>query len=363
MSTVVVPAPPASVAPRRVASRVRGIDAARALAIVGMVAVHIGPQPQQIPGSLYGVTYGRASVLFIVLAGVGVSLLAGDRSAQRLRATSWRLAFRAAVLLPLGLLLDLLPHGVAVILQYYAVYFLVALLLVRASDAGLLLAALGGALAGPVVYLAGQALQPEWFSLGGDVSLDNPATLPRALLLTGYYPAVTWVPPLAFGMWVGRRDLRATASGWTLLVGGAAAAASAYGFAAALVAAVGEPAEDEVSLRLLALSGGHTEMPLSLIGATAVACAVLGGCMLVTARLPRLTWPLVATGQLALSVYVIHLLVIAYDEDLLRRATVGAATASLGRFALVTVVLCSLYRTVRPRGPLEELLHLPFGRG
>lgn len=363
MSTVLVPPPPAPAVPRGVAARLRGIDVARALAIVGMVAVHIGPSPQAVPGSFYGASYGRASVLFIVLAGVGVSLLAGDRSRERLHRTSLRLAFRAVVLLPVGLALQLLPHGVAVVLQYYAVYFLVALLLVRVGDPGLLLVALGGALAGPVLLLAAQAVQPEWFAAGGDASLDDPVALLRALLLTGYYPAVTWAPPLAFGMWMGRRDLRSAGTGWWLLGGGAGVAVFAYGLSAALVAIVGAAPDSETTLRRLAVSGGHTEMPLSLVGATAVACAVLGGCLLVAERLPRPTWPLVAMGQMALSVYVIHLLVIAYDEDLLRRATAGAATTSLGRFALVTVVLCSLYRLARPRGPLEELLHLPFRRG
>jgi len=363
VSTVAIPPPPTAAPRSRVAARIRGIDAARALAIFGMVAVHIGPVPQQLDGSLYGVTYGRASVLFVVLAGVGVSLLAGERSRERVRRTRTRLAFRAAVLFPVGLLLDQLPHGVAVILQYYAVYFLAALLLVRVGDAGLLLAALGGAVAAPVAYLAAQVAQPEWFEVGGNVSVDDPAALARALLLTGYYPTITWVPPLAFGMWVGRRDLRAGKTATTLLLGGAAAAAGAYAFSVALRAVVGEPAGTEVSLRVLALSGGHTEMPLSLIGATAVACAVLGGCLLVAARLPRVTWPLVATGQLALSVYVIHLVVIAFDPELLRRTEAAAAAASLGRFAVVTVVLCMLYRVARPRGPLEELLNLPFRRG
>jgi peptidoglycan/LPS O-acetylase OafA/YrhL len=65
-----------------VAGRVRGIDVARALAVVGMVMVHIGPVRMEgsgLVGAAYRLPHGRASILFVVVAGIGVSLLAGDR--------------------------------------------------------------------------------------------------------------------------------------------------------------------------------------------------------------------------------------------------------------------------------------------
>jgi uncharacterized membrane protein len=66
--------------------RVAGIDAARAAAVVGMVMVHVGPTGQSdIAGRLYALPHGRASVLFVLLAGVGVSLLAGAQSRIRVR--------------------------------------------------------------------------------------------------------------------------------------------------------------------------------------------------------------------------------------------------------------------------------------
>jgi hypothetical protein len=59
--------------------RLRGVDAsstppARSRCLLGMVMVHFGPSP--VPdtalGNLYsGVSHGRASVLFVLLAGVG----------------------------------------------------------------------------------------------------------------------------------------------------------------------------------------------------------------------------------------------------------------------------------------------------
>src|ERR671910_342870 len=69
--------------------RLGGVDAARAVAVLGMVIVHFGPNPvpDTVFGNLYEVPHGRASVLFVLLAGVGVSLLAADRSGDDPR--SW----------------------------------------------------------------------------------------------------------------------------------------------------------------------------------------------------------------------------------------------------------------------------------
>src|SRR5690606_28996784 len=100
--------------------RIPGVDLARALAIIGMFAAHVGPTYLESPaGRLYALPHGRASVLFVVLAGVGVSLLAGSRS-KGLAEARRRLLGRAWWLLPAGLVLQALKHGVLVILQTYA---------------------------------------------------------------------------------------------------------------------------------------------------------------------------------------------------------------------------------------------------
>lgn len=343
-------------------SRIRGIDVARALAIIGMVMVHVGPRGpgDDLPARLYGVTHGRASILFVVLAGVGVSLLAGDRSPARLRSTVAQLAVRAVLLLPVGLALQELDTGVLVILQYYALYFVVAAAVVALGDR--LLLALAGLLvvAGPVAYVGLALAQPAWFAAGGPAAwTDEPAHILRDLVLTGSYPLVTWSGPVLFGVWLGRRDLRSTATRVWLLVGGSAVAGLAYGMASLLVARHGPPG-GEPSWGRLMVAEAHSQMPLWLVGAAGAATAVLGGCLLLASWLPRGSWPLAATGQLALTVYVGHLLVLAAVPELLRRDTVEAAIRTVGAFTVVTVALCTAWRAVIPRGPLEAVLRLPW---
>lgn len=337
-----------------------GIDVARAVAVVGMVMVHVGPtgpRTGDLASRLYGLTHGRASILFAVLAGIGVSLLAGARrpTAERWRSVVLRLGWRSLVLLPLGLALQELDHGILVILQYYAVYFAVAAAAVGLSDRLLLALAAGLVAVGPVVYVAVRLAWPGWAAAAGPASLSDPVVqIVRDLLLTGSYPLVTWAGPALAGVWLGRRELRGPAAQARLVAAGAALA-----LGAALLARLAGPGA-RTGWGQLALADAHSQMPLWLAGAVGAAVATLGVCLLVTDALPRLLWPLAATGQLAFTVYVAHLLVLAAAPDLLRRATVADATASVARFTLVTAAACTAWRAVAPRGPLEVVLRLPW---
>lgn len=350
--------------PAAARSRVRGIDVARGIAIVGMVMIHIGPQTVPGGGALgaaYRSAHGRASILFIVLAGIGVSLLAGGRHGATPGAVGARLWWRALVLLPLGLALQSLPVNVAVILQYYAVYFVVASLLVRLGDRVLLAVAATGLTAGPVIVLWLQRTVPGWFEPGVP-AWNDASRIVRDILLTGYYPVAVWIAPLATGMWLGRRDLRAPATPWRMLAGGAIVAAVGFVSSDLLVGALG-PATSDGDWRQLAVVVPHNEMPLWVVTASGIAVAITGSCILVARRLPRLVWPMVAFGQLALTVYVLHILVLAWRPEWLVRDGFAAAWASIGRFTLISVALATAYRLVAARGPLEILLRAPWQGG
>jgi uncharacterized membrane protein len=57
-----------------------GVDLARALAVFGMFAVHVGPieaAPGDVGGWLRSLSEGRASALFAMLAGFSLMLIAG----------------------------------------------------------------------------------------------------------------------------------------------------------------------------------------------------------------------------------------------------------------------------------------------
>jgi hypothetical protein len=144
------------------ASRIPGIDLARFLAIAGMLAVHVGPMGLTDPmGRLYALlTHGRASILFGLLAGIGVSLLAQSRSAS-LGETRLRLVWQAALLLPLGLWLQTLDVPIRVILSYYALLFLLGAACIGLATRPLATLAAAALALGPVAFQLDHGHQPD----------------------------------------------------------------------------------------------------------------------------------------------------------------------------------------------------------
>ncbi len=342
--------------------RIPGIDLARALAILGMLAVHVGPTDVDGPaGTLYGLTHGRAAILFGLLAGVGVSLLVASRTVTAGQARL-KLLWRAAVLLPIGLWLQPLDHGVFVILSDYAVLFLLAVVALGWSDRWLVALAAPVGVIGSLGYLWGLLHLPDDFSRQAAQWGDPLTDVVHRLVLSGPYPLITWAAPFLLGMWIGRRDLRSETIRWWLVATGGAAAVGAWAASRALQLQWEEPT-GVVTWARLAADDPHSQMPLWLLGATGSAVLVLGLSLFAADRAARALWPLVATGQLAFTVYVGHLLLLHWQRDALTSDEVGGAVLIVAGFTVAAMVLATAWRAVLPRGPLELLLHLPWLAG
>jgi hypothetical protein len=107
----------------RGATRLVGLDVARAAALMGMVATHV--LPSRTPGGEETLSHlvagGRASALFAVLAGVALALLTGGRTPLRGRerwAAVAGLLVRAVLIALLGLWLGGLETSIAIILTW-----------------------------------------------------------------------------------------------------------------------------------------------------------------------------------------------------------------------------------------------------
>ena len=183
-----------------------GIDFARGLALLGMFVVHVSifdPDGEPVGPTvswLLGAPSGQASVLFFVLSGVSLSLVAGRGSAS---AESGVLVRRGTVLLLGGLLLSATVWG-ASILEHYGVMFLLAPWLLRRSNRGLSVLAAAGFIGGPVALLAlagrGEALV-EHLPSGALAWL---VTTALGLGLDGLYPLVVWIGFFVLGVRLGR---------------------------------------------------------------------------------------------------------------------------------------------------------------
>ena len=320
-----------------------------------MMAAHTWPRDAE-QGEL--LVDGRPSVLFAVVAGVALGLVTGgdEPPTANRGAARGRLAIRAAVLMIMGLVLWMLPSGIAIILDAYGVMFLLLVPLLFAARGLLGAIAVGFLVAAPLVR--DRVVELTGLGPTGPLALgDDPAAVLVDWLLTGYYPALLWLPLLLVGLMCARAGL-ASPRVRVLMVGlGAAASVAGYGAAAVL------PGIDATA---------HSSTTAELLGAGGLAIAIIGAALLaLDGREPRriallIAAPLTALGRVALTVYVAHVLVIAALAPL---GPAGRFEAVVGIPLLIALSLGGIglglaLQAFRLRGPLEWLLTtvagLPF---
>jgi uncharacterized membrane protein len=365
-----------------VTRRVVGVDVARAVALVGMMATHILPgidDSGEVSLS-HQLAAGRASALFAVLAGVSLVLVAGRRTP--LRGREWQgmlagTAVRASLLALVGLVIGGVDSGIAVILVYYAVLFVVAVPFLALRTGPLVATAVGWAVLAPPISAWLRARVPATtYDVPSVVSLEAPAELVRELLLTGYYPVLTWLPFVLVGVAVGRLDLRTPATPGKLATIGAGAVAVAWLVSDALLARPGVRGElvstfegagwrGDLDTTLehglygvtptgtpwwLAVRAPHSGTTFDLLMTTGSALLVLAACLLLGRALPRVCSVLFGAGAMTLTLYSLHVLLRNegwWDGD-------DPATF-VGQVALV-LVIGGVFRWGGHRGPLEVLL-------
>jgi hypothetical protein len=336
-----------------------GIDVARAVAIIGMGAVHFSFSGTEAAGG-GAATLPDAprniAILFVIVAGLGVTLL--DRSRASRTRTRQRLLWRFALFLPLGLGLQELDHGLAVILQDFALLFLVGTVAVALSDRALL--ALVGVLLvlGPAVHIAAEATLTGVAFGEPPGLLDPPLQIASDLLLTGVYPLVIFAGPFLLGMWFGRLDLTDALVQVRLLAVGATLGLGLVWGSLVIAALVPDGAPTWVQLAITTEPLSHSFLWLWQF--TAASVAALAVCLVAGDALPRLCTPLAALGQLAMTVYVGHLLLIAMDQETFRVADVVGVALRVGAFTVISAAFATAWRARFRRGPLEALMDLPF---
>lgn len=406
-----------SFAPPGASERTPGFDLARAVAVIGMLLMHtIGPNypaegENQVLSGFVAFFHGRAAATFVVLAGVGLGLQVGRNGVWLTRR---RTLLRTVPLLVMGTALAAVPHlDVAVILHFYAAYFLVTVWVLGWSPRALAAVGLVLLVAWPLVasrfpgaLLEGPARLDPW--------LPDWAPYPSTLFFTGAYPVVPWVGFMFCGValgklrWdrrsAGRRALAAVVGivvlqgtvGMVRIVGHDVPAEGAFGIgtwyphdlssidwtAEEIEEYFGpEPSEwvleqeahgriDDEAYHLtynpafgwgVVTTEGHHLSPLSNLAMAGFAVAAISGAV----ALGRRRWlePLASLGRMALTFYVVHAIclsqswVIRFDH----RDSPGYPNyrGQLTRDAVFVAAFAALawwwFRWFR-RGPLEAVL-------
>jgi uncharacterized membrane protein YeiB len=330
-------------------------------------------------------TDGRAMPLFILLSGCGVAFLLA-RSVH-----PWReMTGRSIVLLLIGLLFAG-TQPVAVILQAYAVYFLLAVAIGKLPSRWLpaLAAAVTAAGALSVMFLADHLpsardhrdlVSDTWGSLP---LLAKPHVLVSDIFVTGYYPVLPNLAFLIVGMWLTRTSLTSRRMRWGLVSAGLVLAIVGYGSGMATEArrdgGVGSTTEGSTvggDVSGVGVAGGdgtfesnpsrwwdlldqtgHSHMPAWVVGATGWCLVVVGLCLFLAAALPRASAPFAALGRISLTAYVAHLA--------LFRWPLAAWPFDLGQSQALALVLAGwlamcfvawAWTSWRVYGPLEYLM-------
>ncbi|QGU04302.1 acyltransferase family protein [Corynebacterium comes] len=278
-------------------TRIHGLDLARALAIIGMMAAHIGPG--------HPVTEGYPSVLFAVLAGVSMGIisrgsLAGEGDLPR---TRFRLILRGVILVGLGAVLSMLQSSILVVLTAIGVSYILLTPVITWSTRrlGVLLAVL--VVTGPVLVAAEHVLSFSW----GDHAVAD--------LFLGVYPLLAWLAYTLVGLLIHRlvvspahqnqtrRQIWLAAIGLALLAG-----------TQLLIELTGfRVGPNDILNEFGAYLQGepHSGGLLDVLGSSGAAMAVIGLCV-PACRAASVVWasyPLRAMGSMSLTMYVVHVVV------------------------------------------------------
>ena len=359
-----------------VPSRIAGYDLARAIALLGMVFVNFR---YLMNADDYGSDWllwladrldGRPAVTFVILAGIGISLLKNASLKDiRYHPPAWlflTLSKRAAFLFLIGLLFSCVWN--ADILHFYGVYFAVAVLLVNASDRFLFI--LTGALlvisiclAKPFNFIALPVIDSVW-----DPAYWTRGGILGDLFVNGCYPVFPWIIYFLLGLWLGRQNLTDCRLQKTIFL------------VAIPVMVICEAAVPVLELWLnftgpISSTGSmliffynaldtspFSSSVLSVFSASGTALVVIIISMKIAKRAGHSKWlkPFEATAQMSLTLYIVHIGII---QLLLLISGREAMETSLEEawiwaifFCPLLIVFASYWVNHFGRGPLEKIL-------
>ena len=364
--------------------RLIGVDVARGIALIGMMAIHILPELDENfePTLSWTIFSGASAGLFALLAGISLTFSAGGMqplTGRALTAAKASLAVRAVIILAIGLLLAALNPPAAIILAYYGTLFLMAIPLLGSGPRVLAAAALGFAVLGPFIM---QAVRDDFPSLGGYdptfVSLvTEPVATVSALLVDGSYPAIPWMAYICAGLALGRLDLGSHAVQVRVALGGLGLAVISWMVSELLLGPFGgrtgllestpwlgaegirnvqiwgpDPMLPTSSWWWLAILSPYSSTPLELLNTIGIAAVVLGAMLILANKAAPALMPLSAIGGMTLTLYSAHLVVLS-TGFLLNRPGVALAIHIVAA-ALFAIIWKNV--TAGKQGPLERLV-------
>ncbi|GAA3066299.1 heparan-alpha-glucosaminide N-acetyltransferase domain-containing protein [Pseudonocardia yunnanensis] len=319
-------------------TRIAGVDLARGLALLGMMAAHVFDADE--PSSVTTAAADWSVTTFALVAGVSLALMLGGKRARRERAAVRAgIAVHAVLVAVIGLALGSTGRA-DIVLPCFAVLFLLAIPLLGLRPWMLTrIAAVLLLVAPPMITatLADAAVPRPVENPTFATLVTDPSGLVIGVFLTGFYPVLAYLAYICAGLAIGRLDLTSVQVAYRLLLGGLATVA--------------------MGMLWLMLPLPHQQSWMVLIHdvhALGAAIAVVGASLLVVhvPVMARLLWPIRTAGAMPLTLYSAHVLVLV--PGVLEHEPVVLFLSLVAGGLLFEVVWRALAR--QQQGPLEWLV-------
>ena len=345
-------------------TRIAGYDFARSLALFGLVSANFSHSVDHIdPYWLHTHIQEGAFATFLVLGGIGVSLLTQrariTNAAHRSTDSRKRLIKRAAALLVVGICCNLIWQ--TNFLCRYSICIAIGALLLTVSNRWLwALAFIFGLIWAAFTFWIFDYY--EIFRNWETLQDSDPWTVGGMvfrLRVNGFHFIFFWTALLLIGMWLGRQDIHhSRVRGAVVFAGIVVALIPActpwllIHYVPWLISGWRPSVSDLFSKAIRMLF-----TPVYFLGICGTTTAIIGGGLMLTEKYPSAKWtkPFIATGQLALTLYVAHLII---GRGLLKvlgvlDKTLPFAIGSAVIFCICAVIFSHFWRKRYERGPLE----------
>lgn len=352
-------------------NRITGYDFARGLAILGMIIVNfktvmVVPTADSILYQILELLSGKAAALFVVLAGVGMTLM--HQSAVRkknpiqIRKVKISLLKRSVFLFVIGLSYYFIWP--ADILHYYGLYLAIGVIFISSSRQWLINISVALAIAFSFMVLHFDYEKGwdwntleylDFFTLQGFF---------RNMFFNGFHPVIPWIAFLFTGIWIGRINLKDRAirvktrriAGILFVVTNVVS----FMFVHGLTALSPSEAED-----MKAIFGTEPMPPMIfyMLSGSSLAVFVISISVSITEKFQSnlVIKQLISTGQLALTNYFAHVVIGMLGIQLIfgeleQAFSINFVFAYSILFCMLVNVFSHWWKSKYTRGPLEWIM-------
>jgi uncharacterized membrane protein YeiB len=248
------------------------------------------------------------------------------------------------------------------ILHYYGVYLVAAVCCLQCSSRQLLWFAASSVGIATVLLLTldYESGWKDWESLEY-LDFWTPVGMLRNTFFNGFHPFFPWVGFLLWGMWLGRQRLDERQVCWRLFITAVCVWIGAELVSLALIGLLSNsPDLNPGDAAALLGTDMMPPFPLYMVSAAATATATICLCIRLAESSVGASWlaPLVHTGQLALTLYVAHVIIGMGTLEAVGRLQ----SQSMPAVIIASIVFCVLatlashvWRLRFDRGPLEAV--------